>query len=405
MRILDILLIVFVFLSGYTYVMYPLVIRVLSKLFPRASQSDDQFFPKVSIIVAAHNEERVLVECLESLLKLDYPANLCEILVGSDGSTDGTVSIIQKYAERESSVKPFCFSERRGKIPVVNDLVESSSGDILYFTDADVVLSPNTLKAHVRHYSDPTVGAVAGAYHIHSAQSDNGLYESEKQYASVEQNIRQHESRFASSLGLSGANYSTRKNLWQSLPDSLVHDDLFVALGTLSQRRRVLYEATSVATDIFDRSYQDEFGRKVRSASRGYHTIAFFPKLLGFSSGRISFMLWSHKLLRWMSPLLIGIALLLAIFGFTTDGSFRYQLSLEVFFGFIVLALLGLILERQKIRVPVLHQLSWLVSMNTAYIVGTLRYIMHSDGASWTQAKRHSIPNPTLSTKEVTSLK
>src|SRR5436190_22493415 len=177
MRFLDIVIVLLLLLVAYCYVLYPLVIKLFAKFFPKPSSIDEVYRPTVSIVLAVYNEELVLQRCIESLLALDYPKELIEIVIGSDGSDDKTNEMLADISKTYSFIKPHFFSDRRGKMPVLNDLVTKTTGKILLFADADITLSPNTLTAQIKHYADQDIGAVAGAYRIHS-DANAGLYSS-----------------------------------------------------------------------------------------------------------------------------------------------------------------------------------------------------------------------------------
>ena len=405
MRILDITIGFLLFLVGYCYVLYPIVIRLLAKLFPKPSLIDESYRPTVSIILAVYNEELVLDRCMESLLGFDYPKELIEIIIGSDGSTDRTNEILSDYNKQYHFVKPFCFSEQRGKMMVLNDIVTKATGDILFFADADITLSTNTLKTQIRHFADPDIGAVGGSYHIHFDDSRKGLSHSEKEYASLEQNIRRNEALFSSSVNVFGGNYSIRQALWLPLPDPLVHDDTYVAYNVMNRGKRVFFEPESVSTDLFNRSLKDEFRRKSRSASRGYHTLSFFPKLAGISGGKNSFLLWSHKILRWLSPLLISAVSILCIIGVVVYGSLGYSLILSVLIFAAIVTIIGMILEKYNIRVPLIRQCTWLVIMNIAYMVGTFKFLLKTDEGIWSQATRPVLSDSSYPLKEAVDIK
>jgi cellulose synthase/poly-beta-1,6-N-acetylglucosamine synthase-like glycosyltransferase len=404
MRFLDIVIALLLLAVGYCYLLYPYLIRLLAKFFPKLSKKDESYRPSVSIILAVYNEELVVKRCLESLLSLDYPKELLEIIIGSDGSSDSTSEVVNSYSAQFPFIKSISFPERRGKMPVLNDLVKKASGEILFFADADITLTQNTLRVQLRHFADPSIGIVGGMYHIYS-EKEKSLYSSEREYASMEQQIKIHEGIFNSSMGVFGGNYSIRRQLWRPLPDPLVHDDLYVAVSVIDQGKRVIYEKESVSTDLYERSLKDEFRRKSRSASRGYHTLSFFPKLMGFAGGKNAFMLWSHKLLRWLSPFIMLAIVLLAISGSIIFGDLQYQVILYSFAALLIIAAIGWILDTQNIRIPVIRQCTWLLIMNAAYIDGTFKFLMKTDEKMWTQATRHANAGAALAMKEAVHTK
>lgn len=375
---------------GYCYLLYPAVIRSLARRSPEPTYVDDTCTPSVSIILAVHNEEQVIEQCLDSLLALDYASGRLNILVGSDGSTDRTDEILRRYAVTHPQVRPIYFSEQRGKMGVLNDLVDASSGEMLFFVDADIRFGANALRLQTRHFADPAIGAVAGSYEIQTPSATT-LYESEQRYAAHDQEIRTAEATYHSTVALFGGNYVIRRSLWRALPDGLVHDDFFVVLSVLDQGYRVIAEPEAVGYDIFVRTMADEFRRKIRSASRGYHTLSFFPELLLPRAGRTAFLLWSHKMLRWLSPFLAIMVVALSWIGVAVSGSTLCSMILLLAGAVVGVSLLGLLAERMGMRLPVVHRLSWLFVMNIAYIVGTMRFITRSDEAIWKPSSRPSV--------------
>ena len=390
MVITDIAIVFLLCAVTYCYVLYPFVIRLLARMDPTTSVMDQSIRPIVSIILAVYNEELVLEKCLDSLLRLEYPVDLLEIIVGSDGSSDRTNSILADFQKKHSMIKPFYFPTRRGKMMVLNDLIPNTKGELLYFVDADITLSANSVLVQTRHFADKQVGAVAGAYAIHS-EKKQALYKTEKEYVFIEEAIRQNESKYFSTVGLFGGNYMMRKTLWRLLPDRLVHDDLYSVLTVLSQSKRIIFEPESTSTDRYERSITEEFKRKARFASRGFHTLSFFPELLGFSSGKIAFLLWSHKILRWTSPFLLILVVILSLFGFAFERGLLDEVILSGSIIVLLLALLGQLSDKMNLRIPVVRQVSWFLIMIIAYAVGTLRFLFKTDKAMWVPATRPPI--------------
>jgi poly-beta-1,6-N-acetyl-D-glucosamine synthase len=387
--IIDIIIVILVGLVIYCYGIYPYAIQVVARYFSRPTFQDPAYLPHVSIVVAAHNEEVALPRLLDSLLGLDYPPELVEIIVASDGSDDKTNDILAAYAVRDMRVKPLVFNEQRGKMPTLNDAVSSATGEILYFVDADLTLSDNSIRAHTRHHVDPNVGIVAGAYQMIS--SDTGkLRRIEEAYASLEQRIRMSEGDFASTMNVYGGNYSMRRELWKPLPSSMVHDDLFVVFSVIRQGKRVISDRETIAYDKFSRSFDDEFLRKIRSASRGYHTLTYFPEVVSFQLIPESFLLWPHKILRWLSPVLAAIAGMLALWRYLQTDGVVYGIFVLLLGSTIALGVATYFLERRGRSLVFLAKFGWFVTMNFAYVVGTWRFLAGRDKAAWKKATRES---------------
>jgi len=377
----------------YVYILYPLLVAALAKLHPRPVYCDESFTPRISVIISAFNEEEHLAACLDSLLAQDYPLSSVEILAGSDGSSDETNRILSAYSDLHPVIKIFLFESRRGKMKVLNDLVGKATGEILFFVDADMMLSPRALHNHARHYGQPDIGGVAGIYRLIS-DAPSGVFVTENDYHSYEMWLRKNESLVSSTVGLSGGNYSIRKELWHELPSDQVHDDLYSVFTLFSSGKRLLFEPQAISTENFVRTLSEEFRRKARFSSRGFETLRYFPHLISPSSGFPALMIWSHKILRWLSPVL-----LLVIFLSTLVASFYHlwgyiQTLLIIELSLVGIALIGGLLYAAKISLPVFRHLFWFSAMNVAFITGTFRFLFRLDKKHWVIAPRsvYSVP-------------
>ena len=159
---------------------------------------------------------------------------------------------------------------------VLNDLIPEAGGEILFFTDADMSLSSEAIAKHARHYISDSTGGVAGIYKIIST-GGTGTFGSENDYHKYEMWLRKNEARIHSTVGLSGGNYSIRKELWRTMPSDFVHDDLYSVFSLLESGKRLLYEPGAISNEDFSRSAKEEFSRKARFASRGFARIWKIP--------------------------------------------------------------------------------------------------------------------------------
>ena len=157
---LNILLWSFITPVIYTYVIYPFVTITLAKRIKEKETTQSIVTPTVSILIAAHNEELVIESKIKSVLLSNYPKEHIEILIGTDKCTDKTDEIIQKYTKSDITLKHVRFSERSGKITIINSLIEDAIGEILILTDSNVIFTENTINALLKHFSDPKVGLV-----------------------------------------------------------------------------------------------------------------------------------------------------------------------------------------------------------------------------------------------------
>ena len=355
-----------------------------AKIAPSDWAMDESFRPGISIILSAYNEEMVLGRCLQSLVNLNYPTEKIEILCGSDGSVDGTNLILQTEAEKHSSIRPFLFPHQRGKMLVLNELVAQARNEILLFIDADITLSPNSLLGFARHFADPSIGAVAGRYVLLSPRQD-GLFKSESAFLLFESTLRRNEASIHSTVGLNGANYAMRRDLWTPISDRYVHDDLFGALQVIQQGKRVLYEENAVATEHYGRTYRDEFLRKARGSARGFQTLAAFPRLL--FGGPVAWMIWPHKILRFLTGYLT-VALIISTLIAYWSGE-QWLAPAVVAEGVLILTIgIGWILRISRKSVPIVSEIYWFFEMNVAFMWGCIQFLFRQNRPTWAQTSQ-----------------
>lgn len=290
----------FLFVIGYVYVGYPIIIFFISKLFGRHIDKENNFFPTVSLIIAAYNEEKVIDEKIKNSLALNYPKEKIEIIVFSDGSTDKTDAIVQSY--RDYGIELFRIEGRKGKTYCQNEAVKKSSGEIIVFSDANSMYDEDALSELSANFFDPTVGVVCGELrYIKQKKSHEGLY------WKIEKFLKKTESKINSCIGANGAIYAVRKELYEKLPDEII-SDFIEPLLIYKKGYRVIYDAAAFCTEEIGDSPQ-EFNRKKRIILRSLQSLYLISSLLNpLKYTFFAFQVWSHKILRWMVPVfLLGI--------------------------------------------------------------------------------------------------
>src|SRR5690625_381997 len=241
MDIAELILWIAAALLAYTYLGYPALMRLWSAL-PRRSPryADGEEVPLITVVIVAHNEAGRIRARLENLLELDYPENRLRILLVSDGSTDATVS--EARAVHSARLTLIEFDKRRGKTAVLNDVVPATNGDIVVFGDARQRFNRDVLRAFVKVFTDPKVGAVSGELVLDAEPSDSEVAEGMSFYWRYETFIRRHESRVDSTVGVTGAIYAIRRRLFRPIPDSLILDDVLIPMQVVRQGYRVCFE-------------------------------------------------------------------------------------------------------------------------------------------------------------------
>ena len=291
----------------YTYVGYPLILKVLSgsRRF-RAAAPASAAWPHISIAIPVYNEAAVIADTLERILALDYPSDRRQVLVVSDGSTDGTDEIVLQFAPR--GVELLRLPQRRGKTAAENAARSRLAGEIIINTDASVRIDEAAVKHLVAAFHDPTVGVASGR-DMSVSNLDDRLNPGEHAYVGYDMWVRDLETSLSGIVGASGCLYAIRRDLhMQSMPEGLSRD-----FGAALVAREHGYRAVSVPDAVCyvprSTSLRREYRRKVRTMARGLRTLWHKRILLNPSRhGRFAWMLWSHKLCRWLTPWMVLIA-------------------------------------------------------------------------------------------------
>lgn len=290
---------------SYTYIGYPALIWIWARLRPRRLRSGAAE-PQTTILVVAYNEGASIEARLENLLALDYPRDHMEVIVASDGSTDDTVERANRFRDR--GVRVVEFERRRGKPAALNALVPAARGEIVVLADARQCFHGNAVRALVRHFADPAVGAVSGELILVSNRNGGGVGDGMGLYWEYEKFIRKHESRVDSTTGATGAIYAIRRDLFEPIPEDILLDDVLIPTRIMCRGLRVVFEPDAIAYDQAPVSAAVEFRRKVRTIAGNFQLFAREPWMLSPLQNRIWLQTVSHKGLRLLSPLGLATA-------------------------------------------------------------------------------------------------
>ena len=297
-------------LVAYTYVGYPLLLWIATRLRPRDPRKAAAL-PSVSIIIAARNEADKIRRKIERSLALDYPSERLEIIVASDASDDGTDDIVREYAGR--GVRLVRAPQRKGKEHAQGLALTAARGDVIVMTDAATLLETGALRSLVQNFADPSIGAVSSEDLL---VDDAGNPTAEGVYVKYEMWVRRLESRFHSLVGLSGSCFAIRRELCSRWPDHLA-SDFMSALHAARAGYRAVADPSARGRFVAVTSTQAEMRRKVRTFLRGITVLmANLDLLRPLRYGRFAFQLASHKLLRFVAPLLLLAALIASGLGF-----------------------------------------------------------------------------------------
>ena len=285
------------FLLMYTFAGYPALLWLRARLRPRPV-AKAQHEPTVTVLIAAHNEEHVIKRKLDSIFSSNYPANRLEVIVLSDGSTDGTNFILSSYSD--SRVHAVLLPQRMGKAAALNVGMREAKGEIIVFTDARQVLEKNCLRELVANFADPSVGCVSGQLIIGDV-SRAAEISGEHLKWKMENTIREWEGMASSVIGALGAFYGARRTLLIEIPPGTLLDDCYLHLNIVRQGYRTVFEKEARVWDDVVTTPAQEFRRKVRTLTGNYQLLRLAPWLLtGRNPVRFEFV--SHKLCRLLVP-------------------------------------------------------------------------------------------------------
>ena len=371
----------------YTYVGYGLIIYILNKLIGRNKNTDNQadgFYPEVTLMVAAYNEERFIESKIVNSLSLAYPADKLNLWIVADGSTDKTVEMAQKFP----TVTTFHSQERKGKIHAVNRVMKSVKTPIVIFSDANTVLNTDAIKNIARHFKDEKVGGVAGEKQIVDNKSDNASGSGEGMYWKYESALKKMDSNLTTAIGAAGELFALRTELYhETEPDTLI-EDFVTSMRIVAKGYRFVYEPEAYAIETASATIKDEWKRKVRISAGGIQAIIRLPELLNpFRYGLICWQYVSHRVLRWtLAPLALPIILISNIFLF--NQSLLYKACLFGQLVFYSIALLGHLLRAKKISIKGFFVPYYFSMMNLSVFAGVVRLIRKQQSVVWEKSQR-----------------
>jgi len=354
-------------LIAYTYLGYAGWLWLRSRCRPHPVRLGSAT-PFVSIVMIVRNEAAVLPGKMRNLMGLNYPQNLSEIVVVSDGSTDSTNEILSRFAE-DKRVRVILNSQLRGKAVGLNDAVQAARGEIVVFTDARQKIESDAVRLLVENFSDPYVGCASGELMLgepHSGEAVKGI----GLYWRIEKKIRELESASASMVGATGALYAVRSNLLVELPPETILDDVYIPLHVVRQGARVVFDDRARAWDLPDLGPAREFARKVRTLTGNYQLLQLAPWLLS-SGNPLRFEFVSHKLLRLVVPFALAAALVSSL----QAGEPIYRAAFVIQLAFYGLSMLAMVQLRKGVLARMADAAFTFVILNTAALVAFANFV------------------------------
>jgi cellulose synthase/poly-beta-1,6-N-acetylglucosamine synthase-like glycosyltransferase len=367
---------------AYTYIVFPLLLALIARLFGKHDQSNvksisDQDLPHVAMVVAAYNEQNVIEDKLRNTWALDYPADRFELVVGSDGSTDATDALLT--ACNDPRLRNNLFNDRRGKISVLNSLMSKINADILIMSDANTMFAPDSIRKLVSHFADPRVGCSSGKIVL----EDDGGVSGEGIYWRYESWIKRNESRLGFLIGCNGGIFAIRRDLFESLPASTIVEDFVLSMRILERGYEIRFDPSARGTEPPCASSKAEMVRKIRIGAGGFQALALTRAVLSPRYGMRSFAYWGHKVLRWFVPLFLLTALIVNV-----------ALAVQPLYAALLLAQasgIGIGIWTSNFRPEIeppkwARPISYFYVMNFALLRGFVRFVSGTQRVTWERA-------------------
>jgi glycosyltransferase involved in cell wall biosynthesis len=375
---LELLLIGSLFLVFHSYIGYPVSLYLAGSFAGRGVQRIVRH-PLVSMIVTVHNEEKRIREKIENTLGIVYPKDRLQVIIASDGSTDGTNAIVEGYGG--DGIELLAIADHRGKENTQMEALKVARGEIVIFTDAATMLEPSGVERIVSNFSDPTVGCVSSEDRLIGR---DGNPSGEGFYVRYEMWLRRLESRVNSLVGLSGSFFAARKSVCGDFSSDM-QSDFRTLLNSIRMGLRGVSDPGAIGTyrDVSDGSR--EFDRKVRTVLRGLTVFFRHLEFLNvFRYGFFSYQYFCHKLLRWLVPGFLIVAFLANLFLAAASRAYFFLfLGQILFYGIALWGWKKSPASRKIVKIP-----CYFLTVNTSIAIAWWRYLRRERIVMWTPSER-----------------
>lgn len=369
------------FLIFYTYIGYSLFVLMLARFFKNEVKRDG-IQPRVTFLITAYNEEKNIAQKLQNTLSSDYPGDRLEILVASDGSTDGTDRIVREFAGR--GVRLLRVEGRVGKTETQNRAAQTATGDVIIFSDATTVYERNAISKIVRNYADSTVGAVSGRYEYYNP-TNASIGIGTILFWKYENLIKRSQTRIKTITGCCGCIYSVRRDLYTPLPADII-SDLVEPLKILEKGYRIVFEPEAIAHEETTEKTGEEFQMRIRVISRGMRGLLYMKTLFNpLKHGFVSFQLISHKLFRWLVPVFM---ILLFISNAFMIGRPFYAATFLLQIIFYGMAVAGWVAEKFHLKLRLFSIPLYFFTVNIASMISLVKTLKGYKAVTWETVRK-----------------
>jgi len=373
-----------VFLIVYSYFLYPVFLRAILFFKKAVRVTDENYTPMVTMIVSAYNEEYILEEKINNFLNINYPENKIELVIGNDGSSDGTKKILDKFHDN-TRIRCYNFKERNGKSWVLNKLIPESRGEIIVFSDANTLYSESSIRKIMKHFKDGKTGGVCGRLILNNPKDMLNIH-GEVKYWNYENRIKSLEGSIKSITGANGSIYAIRKDLFTKIPGSkFYNDDFIIPVNIIKKGFDIVFEPDAEAWEFTSPTLKDEFLRRIRIGAGNYNALPQILELLNPFKGFIAFSLWSHKVIRWFVPFMLLLIFIINLLLLPIQ-FYRVLFILQIMF--YLAGLTGIAFNNRKKLNNVFMYPAYFLIINSALFAGFIKALTGKQRKTWSRVER-----------------
>jgi cellulose synthase/poly-beta-1,6-N-acetylglucosamine synthase-like glycosyltransferase len=383
----------------HTYLIFPFLAKI--KAGTKVQKVDlytfeDPNLPFVTVISSFFNEEKVAIDKITSLQNLHYPKGKYQFYIGSDASTDKTNQLVTEAIAGDDRFHFFAFPARRGKPPVINELVAKAieakgAGlhHIFLLTDANVMMHPEVMYRLVRHFKDPGI-ALVDAHMRHVGMQQEGISQAENQYLSAEVQLKNWESKaWQLMMGPFGGCYALRADYFCPVPANYLVDDFFIAMKVFEKGGKAINDLEAHCYEAVSHEMSEEYRRKRRISAGNFQNLFTFRHLWWPPFKLINRVFFSHKVLRWLGPFFM-IAMLFSVAILSGSGNLLANLLFVILLaGLVGIPILDWLLAKLGLNLYIFRGVRYFVLMNLALLEGFFKYLKGIKSNVWQPTKRN----------------
>ncbi|RPH95179.1 glycosyltransferase family 2 protein [candidate division KSB1 bacterium] len=366
----------------HSYLLYPFSLLLFPRRFKRIDGRPAQTGYRVAVLIPAFNEESIIRDKVANTLEIRYPQGLLEVLVGSDGSTDGTAELVRSFTDRR--VRLIELDRRAGKAAVINRLSRETDADILVMTDANALFAPDSMEFLLPYFQDPAVGAVSGAKMVRVPGCARNLA-METSYSDFENGIKTLESEIGGMSGCRGAIMAVRRRDFPGFPPGTVNEDLVLGILMAASGMRIVFEPKARVFEESAAKMADEFKRRVRIGAGNFHAMAAHRAKFFKFSPIILYSMISHKVMRWLLPIAALAAVPASLW--LLDSLF-YRGMMALLCAMTAVAVTGWVSEKFRRNLPIASAVYHFAAMNAALLCGLFVLLAGKNVSAWERTER-----------------